>query len=47
MGLKITEDKIEMMNKEENKGEVVINNLVLVDGRSSGTLVIPKIPLAQ
>ncbi len=47
MGLKITEDRIEMMNGEESKGVVVINDLVLADGRSGGTEVILRIPLVQ
>ncbi|MBA2500577.1 MAG: histidine kinase [Chitinophagaceae bacterium] len=47
MGLKITEDRIAMMSKEENKGVVVINDLVLADGSNGGTEVILKIPLVQ
>ncbi len=47
MGLKITEDRIAMMSKEENKGVVVISDRVLADGRNGGTVVILKIPLVQ
>jgi ligand-binding sensor domain-containing protein len=43
MGLKITEDRIAMMSKEENKGVVVINDLVHADGTAAGTEVMIKI----
>jgi hypothetical protein len=47
MGLKITEDRIAMMNMEEDKGTVFINDLWLADGRSGGTELILKMPLVQ
>ena len=47
MGLKITEDRIAMMNREENKGAVVINDLIHPDGSAGGTEVILRISLVQ
>jgi ligand-binding sensor domain-containing protein len=47
MGLRITEDRIGIMNGNENKGMVVIKDLKLADGSDGGTEVILKMPLVQ
>ncbi len=44
MGVKITKDRIAMMNEKGNKEAVVINDLVHPDGSAAGTEVIIKIP---
>ena len=45
MGLKITKDRIMMMDKTENREAVVINDVVHPDGSAAGTEVIIKIPI--
>jgi SLT domain-containing protein len=45
MGLKITADRIAMLNEKGNREAVTINDLVHPDGSAAGTEVNIKIPL--
>jgi ligand-binding sensor domain-containing protein len=45
MGLKITEDRIAMMNEKVNRDAIIINDLVHPDGSAAGTEIIIKIPV--
>jgi LytS/YehU family sensor histidine kinase len=45
MGIRITEDRITMLQREQEKNFISITDLVFPDGTSAGTEVLIKIPL--
>ncbi|MDQ6890993.1 MAG: sensor protein lytS, partial [Bacteroidota bacterium] len=45
MGMSITADRIAMLQQQDQSGtHIVINDLVLADGRAGGTEVIIRVP---
>ena len=45
MGMRITADRIAILQQEQNDNFITVNDLVLPDGSAAGTEVLIKIPV--